>query len=116
MPPSEYLPTVRLETCNGRSVLASRTALPAHSGRIVSRTKPDAPRTDSGQRTDRSAHAKVASPKRQRPLRLGGRNRSSCPKPNYGRGLQSAAAFRLFLCLGDGAESLLRAACAYENV
>jgi hypothetical protein len=25
--------------------------------------------------------AKVASPKRQRPLRLGGRNRSSCPNP-----------------------------------
>src|SRR6266404_8671325 len=29
MPPTEYSPTVRLEICNGRSALASRTALPA---------------------------------------------------------------------------------------
>jgi len=38
MPPTEYSPTVRLEICNGRSALASRTAL--HSPIAAIRLEP----------------------------------------------------------------------------
>jgi hypothetical protein len=52
----------------------------ANAGRIVSRAKPDAPGTDSGQRTGRSAHAKGLA-------KLG----VSAPSASQCRGLAGAA-------------------------